>query len=230
MGRIDYDFGKLHVPYKTVILVGQRAKKMDDIVRVFLKEHQDGVVLHLGCGLDSRFWRVDNGKTRWYYLDLPPVIALRKKFYESHDRYTLIASSVTDLAWIEGIHAGSSSVLVVAEGLLMYLEEADVRALFLTLRRAFPGCRIVADAFSTLAAKSASRHTSLQETGASIYWGVDDPSELESWSEGIGLIEEWYFSQDPSVEKLSWGYRLGYKFAGLFKVANRAHRILYFQL
>ena len=65
MGRIDYDFGKLHVPYKTVILVGQRAKKMDDIVRVFLKEHQDGVVLHLGCGLDSRFWRVYNGKTRW---------------------------------------------------------------------------------------------------------------------------------------------------------------------
>jgi O-methyltransferase involved in polyketide biosynthesis len=230
MERIDYDFSKLRVPYKTVILVGQRAKKMDDTVRVFLREHTDGVVLHLGCGLDSRFWRVDNGKTRWYDLDLPPVIALRKKFYESHDRYTLIASSVTDLTWIKGIHAGGSSVLVVAEGLLMYLEEADVRALFLTLQRAFPGCRLVADAFSTLAAKSASRHASLRKTGASIYWGVDDPSELEGWSEGIGLIEEWYFSQDSSVEKLSWGYRLGYKFASLFKVANRAHRILYFQL
>ena len=228
--RIQYDFASLKVPYKTVILVGQRTKKMDDEAVEFLSMHPDGVVLHLGCGLDSRFWRVDNGRILWYDLDLPAVIELRKKFFEPHDRYAAIASSVTDLSWIDQVRAEGRAVLVIAEGLLMYLKEADVRALFLSLQSAFPGCRIIADAFSTLAAKSAARHASLKKTGAGIHWGIDDPAVIENWAPGIQLIEEWYFSQDPSIKNLGFGYRFAYQLAGLFQAANRAHRILYYQL
>lgn len=228
--RVDYDFSELKMPYKTVILVGQRARKMDETVQDFLLENPDGVVLHPGCGLDSRFWRVDNGKVRWYDLDLPDAAKLRKKFFEPTDRYTLIASSVTNHEWMETIDAKGKAVLVVAEGLLMYIPGEEVKRLFLALQKKFPGYRIIADAFSTLAAKSATRHTSLNKTGASLHWGVDDPKEVESWGKGIHLIEEWFFSKDPSVDQLSLGYRLGYRLAGLFEAANRAHRILYYQL
>jgi O-methyltransferase involved in polyketide biosynthesis len=230
LNQVDYDFTRLRVPYKTVVLVCQRAKKLDAATRAFLVEHPDGVVLHLGCGLDSRFWRVDNGQVEWYDLDMPPVIELRQKFFADHDRYHLIAASVTDLEWMKRVEAAGRPVFVVAEGLLMYLGEADVKRLVLRLRETFPGCRLIADVFSRLAARSATRHPSLKQTGASIGWGIDDPHEVANWAQGIRLLEEWYFTQDPDLDRLSLGYRLAYKMAGSFTMVRRAHRIVYYQL
>ncbi len=228
LGRVDYDFSKLRVPYKTVVLVCQRAKKLDAVARAFMAEHPNGVVVHLGCGLDSRFWRVDNGQVEWYDLDMPPVIDLRRKFYPDQDRYHLIASSVTDLDWVNAVTAKDQPVLIVAEGLLMYLSESDVKRLVLRLRGVFPGCRLIADVFSRMTARSATKHPSLQQTGANLGWGVDDPHEVENWAPGIHLLEEWYFTQDPDLNRLNLGYRLAYKLAGSFNMVRRAHRIVYY--
>ena len=208
----------------------QRAKKLDAAARAFLVEQPNGVVLHLGCGLDSRFWRVDNGQVEWYDLDMPPVIELRQRFYADNERYHLSASSVTDLEWVDRVAAAGRPVLAVAEGLLMYMGEADVRRLLLRLQEAFPGCRLIADVFSRLTARSATRHPSLKQTGASIGWGIDDPREVEGWAQGIHLLEEWYFTQDPDLDRLSLGYRLAYRLAGTFNMVRRAHRIVYYQL
>lgn len=228
--QVDYDFTQLHVPTKTVVLVCQRAKKIDAVAREFLAAHPDGVVLHLGCGLDSRFWRVDNDRVEWFDVDMPEVIALRQHFFEEGERYQMVASSVTDPAWLETVPADGRPVLVVAEGLLMYLGEAEVRALVRRLRERFPGCRLVADVFSRLTARSATRHPSLHSTGATLGWGTDDPHEVEEWAPGIRLLEEWAFSDDPDLAKLNLGYRLAYKLAGAFKTVRRAHRIVYYQL
>lgn len=230
LNQVDYDFTRLSVPYKTVVLVCQRAKKLDAVTRNFLSVHPGGLVLHLGCGLDGRFWRVDNGQVEWYDLDMPPVIELRQRFFPPSERYHLVASSVTDTDWIGDVEASGHPVLVVAEGLLMYLGEAEVRRLFLRLQETFQGCRLVADVFSRMAARSATRHPSLKHTGAVIGWGIDDPQEIEAWSQGIRLLEEWFFTQDPDLNHLSLGYRLAYKLAGVFKMARRAHRIVYYQL
>lgn len=230
LNQVGYDFTRLRVPYKTVVLVCQRAKKLDAATRAFLAEQPNGVVLHLGCGLDSRFWRVDNGHVEWYDLDMPPVIELRRRFYADHERYHLIAASVTNLEWVDSVAAAGRPVLVMAEGLLMYLGEADVRRLLLRLREAFPGCRLIADVFSRLTARSATRHPSLKQTGASIGWGIDDPRQVEGWAPGIHLLEEWYFTQDPDLDRLSLGYRLAYRLAGALSVVRRAHRIVYYRL
>jgi len=230
LGRIDYDFARLRVPYKTVILVCQRAKKMDAVARDFLAHHPHGLVLQLGCGLDGRFQRVDNGRVRWVDLDMPPVIDLRRRFFAECERYRMIGASATDAGWFDQIAGEETAVLVIAEGLLMYLDEPDVRALILRLCERFPGCRLIADVFSRLTARSATRHPSLQQTGAALGWGIDDPLELESWAPGIRLLEEWCFSDDPDLARLSRGYRVAYKLAGAFKIARRAHRIVQYQL
>jgi O-methyltransferase involved in polyketide biosynthesis len=230
LDQVDYDFARLHLPYKTVILVCQRAKKLDAATRNFMAEHPDGVVLQLGCGLDTRFLRVDDGRVNWYDLDMPPVIALRHRFFTESERYHMLASSVTDLAWVGTIASRGRPVLVVAEGLLMYLDEAAVRRLVLRLHETFPGCRMIADVFSRLTARSAAGHPSLKSTGASIGWGIDDPRELETWTPGIRLLEEWYFTDDPDLARLSLGYRLAYRLAGAFKMVRRAHRVVYYQL
>jgi O-methyltransferase involved in polyketide biosynthesis len=228
--RVDYDFKRLQVPNKTVILVCQRARKLDALALDFLIEHPQGVVLHLGCGLDNRFWRVDNGAVTWYDLDMAPVIDLRRQFYPSHERYHTIAAPVTELDWMAQVAPTSQPALVIAEGLLMYLDEAQVKALLRSLQEAFPGCRLAADVFSRLTARSASKHPSLHHTGASLGWGVDDPAEIETWAPGIHLLEEWYFSRDPELARLSFGYRLAYKLADAFEMVRRAHRIVYYQL
>jgi len=230
LNRVDYDFARLHVPYKTVVLVCQRAKKVDRITQDFMGEHPGGVVVQLGCGLDSRFLRVDDGRVHWCDLDMPPVVELRHQFFAEGERYHMIAASVTDLAWVDTVASDGRPVLVVAEGLLMYLDEDDVRRLVLRLHEAFPGCRLVADVFSRLTARSAANHPSLKSTGAKMGWGIDDPHALEAWAPGIRLLEEWYFTDDPDLVRLSVGYRVAYRLAGAFKMVQRAHRIVYYQL
>ncbi|MFN2195726.1 MAG: class I SAM-dependent methyltransferase [Anaerolineales bacterium] len=230
LNRVDYDFERLHVPYKTVILVCQRAKKIDQYTQDFLQEHPDGVVVQLGCGLDSRFLRVDNGEAAWYDLDMPPVIALRREFFTEKARYHMLASSAADLSWVDAVEAGGKPVLVLAEGLLMYLDEADVRQLVLRLHAAFPGGRLIADVFSRQTARSAANHPALKATGARLGWGIDDAREVESWAPGIRLIEEWYFTDDPDLAHLSLGYRAAYRLAGAFKMAKLAQRLVVYQL
>jgi len=228
LNRVDYDFTRLHVPFMTVFLVCQRAKKLDAITRDFLAEHSGGVVLQLGCGLDNRFWRVDNGIVNWYDLDMPPVVELRRQFFTESEHYHLIAASVTDRECLATVASGGQPVLVVAEGLLMYLGEAEVRRLVLQLHETFPGCRLIADVFSRLMARSATKHPSLRHTGATIGWGIDDAHELEAWATGLRLLEEWYFTDDPDLARLSLGYRMAYRLYGA--LLRRAHRIVYYQL
>jgi O-methyltransferase involved in polyketide biosynthesis len=116
LNRVDYDFARLRVPYKTVVLVCQRAKKLDIVTRDFLAEHPGCTVLQLGCGLDSRFLRVDDGRVNWYDLDMPPVVELRHRFFTESERCHMIAASVTDLEWVDTVPSEGGPVLVVAEG------------------------------------------------------------------------------------------------------------------
>jgi O-methyltransferase involved in polyketide biosynthesis len=230
LNRVDYDFARLRVPYMTIALICQRSNRLDGVTRDFLLEHPGGVVVQLGCGLDSRFWRVDDGRVEWYDLDMPPVMELREQFFTPGERYHTIAASVTGLEWVDKVAAGGRPVLVIAEGLLMYLDEADVRRLMLRLHETFPGCRLIADVFSRRMARSATSHPSLKQTGATLGWGIDDPSELEEWAPGLRLLEEWYFTDDPDRARLSLGYRVAYRLAGVFKMVRRVHRIVYYQL
>jgi len=228
--RVDYDFSALHVPMGTRLTVCLRAGKLDETARDFLARHPQGVVLHLGCGLDSRFERVDNGQVEWYDLDLPDVIELRRKFFTESERYHMIASSVTDLSWMQRVAAQGRPVQVIAEGLMMYLSEADVRALLLELHERYPGCELAFDAYSTQVVQRILAHPSIQKTGAVIQWGIDEPAELESWGDGIRFVEEWFFTQAGQIERLAFGYRLMFKISGLFRAARKAHRILYYAL
>jgi O-methyltransferase involved in polyketide biosynthesis len=223
---VEYDFSRLHIPHKTVVMMCLRARKLDDYLRAFLAEHPAGVVLHLGCGLDNRVGRVAHPQADWYDLDYPTVIDLRRKFYPESAQYHLLPSSVTELGWVEQVRADGRPVMVVAEGLLMYLTEGEVKSLLLKLQAAFPGCRFAADVFSALTARSAKGHPSLGKTGAVTPWGIDDAKTIETWSKGIRLVEEWYFNQSPDISRFGFGYRLAFGLAGLFPIALKAHRVI----
>jgi O-methyltransferase involved in polyketide biosynthesis len=146
--KIDFDFEKLKSPKGAEVSLPVRAKHFDQWTREFLAAHPASTVLNLGCGLDSRVFRIDPPPgVRWYDVDLPDVIDLRKQLYpECHD-CVLISSSVTDPGWLDGIPA-DRPVIVVAEGLLQYLSEHEVIALFSRITGKFPGGQIIFDAYS----------------------------------------------------------------------------------
>ncbi len=227
--RVDYDFARLKVAPGTRLTLFMRAKRLDDYIRQFLVRAPDGVVLHLGCGLDTRYSRVDNGRVRWYDLDLPDAIQLRRKFFSETAAYRMIASSVLDYSWMETVPRGAP-VFIAAEGLMMYLPEDKVKELILRLRETFPGSELAFDAFSTLTARNVKRAASLKQTGAVVHWGIDDPKTIEGWAPGIHLKEEWAFTQSEDIRKMSWGNRLMFRLAGLFPAAAKAHRLLYYTL
>ncbi len=113
LAGVDYDFDRLKTPEKTAVTLRIRAKQLDAYTRRFIQTHPDALILHLGCGLDSRCERLDRSGTQWFDLDLPDVITLRRKFYTETDTYHMIASSVTDLSWMDQVSSDRKAVFVV---------------------------------------------------------------------------------------------------------------------
>lgn len=228
--RIDYNFTELKVPLQTLNTVRMRANRMDSYAHSFLSEYPQATVIHLGCGLDSRHLRLNNALVNWYDLDMPDVIKLRKNFYTESDHYHMISTSVTSLTWLNAIPSDGQAVMVIAEGLLMYLAEADIKALIFKLGENFSGCHFVCDVFSQMTATRVRRHPSLKKTGAIVRWGIDNAKDLEGWRQGIRLKEEWFFTQSEDIHKLGLPLRMAFKFASRFSAARMAHRILYYTL
>src|SRR5690606_28119876 len=111
------------------------------------------------------------------------------------------------LSWMDQVPREGRPTFIVAEGLLMYLQEHQVKTLILELRERFLDSELVFDAFSKQTVDRIRAHPSLQKTGATIHWGIDDPHEIEHWADGIRLKEEWFFSQSPDLSRLNWFYR-----------------------
>jgi O-methyltransferase involved in polyketide biosynthesis len=186
--RIDYDFKRIHraaQPWGNQFLVALRAKKLDDWTTDFLRRHPDAVVLHLGCGLDTRAFRINPPMgVQWFDLDQPGVIELRRKLYDETDAYRMIGSSVTDPGWLDQIPTGRPTA-VVAEGLLMYLTKREVRELLARLTDRFGNGELLFDAL----APSGPRLSKLFTHGI-VKWGIRDTREIEHWGLGLRFIEQ----------------------------------------
>lgn len=227
---IDYPFENLHIPNKTNTMMCLRASLFDRFTRHFVAKAQlkgqTARVLHLGCGLDSRCLRAGSHPADWYDLDFPEVIEIRRHFFKESEHYHLIPSSVTDLQWLSQIPQGQAATLVVAEGLLMYLSEGDIQALFKAIGERVGGYTLIFDAFNAMTAKRAANHPSLRRTGAVIQWGVDKPESLEAWGIGLKFQEPFYLTDEAAIKRLGPVNQALYRFAGRFAQAREAHRLL----
>lgn len=123
----------------------KRVKKIDIIVNDFISNHPACNVINLGCGFDTRFWRIENKKCAYVELDLPEVIELKKEILEE-SHYELIGFSVLDTSWIDKVTSnGNSNFLIIAEGLFMYLPEQDLASLLRAIAQKFNHSEIVFD-------------------------------------------------------------------------------------
>src|SRR5882672_3078697 len=119
VARLDYDFDRLKVGAPMASLVAARASQLDTWTMDFLAQHPESNVLHLGCGLDSRVYRVDPpASTAWFDVDFQEVIELRQNFYPARAGYRVVPSPLIDLAWLAEVPKNRTT-LIVAEGVFM---------------------------------------------------------------------------------------------------------------
>ncbi len=161
-----------------------RTQVMDAETKRFLSEHPRAIVVNLGAGLDTRFFRLDDGAVRWYDLDLPEVIALRKRFLDENGRLRFLSSSVLDDAWTREItREASDAVLIIAEGLLMYFSESDVREILRLLTAAFQGAEMLLDVVHPYFVG--------KKISSDFLWGVAEPKEIEAFAPGARILRAW---------------------------------------
>lgn len=203
--HLDYDFSKYEKGWGSQLGCVIRARSIDRVVQNFLETHPSAVIVNLGAGLCTRFSRLDNGEVRWYEVDFPEVIALRRKFFSesvgaaspSEQRYHFIAKSILDFTWIDAIQREPNQpMLILYEGVSPYLSEAENKALLQQIDDRFAPVEVLFDVISRKRSQSTKQHDTVSKTNAEFKWGIDDSRELESWSPNIILKqEEFYLTQ-----------------------------------
>jgi O-methyltransferase involved in polyketide biosynthesis len=139
---IDYDFIRYNKAKWLQLDVAIRTEVLDEQVSKFIGQHPDAIVINLGAGLDARFERLDNNKLRWFDLDMPDSMALRRMFFKENARRRFIAKSMFDYSWIDDIDRyPNQPVLLIAEGLLHYFEKKQIQELFHQIATRLPGRR-----------------------------------------------------------------------------------------
>lgn len=210
VNRIAGDFSRLRMQRHDEIAVIMRMRKFDNHVYEFLRRNPDGVVVHIGCGLDTRFERVAerNGRIEWFDLDMPEVIELRRKLIDNASkRYHMLAASAFEDSWFQEISPYKPRpIMFVAEGVLPYFEEAQVKSLFLKLRDHFPGSELVCDAHTPFVIWADNMHLAFARVKARLHWKLKNPRDVEGWGEGIRLLDEWnyYEADEPALKAFRW--------------------------
>ncbi len=206
-----FDFERIkHAPHdeESQVAVILRSREFDRCVCEFCAHNLDPVVVYIGCGLDGRFERVDDGRVLWFDLDLPEVIALRRKYIGAEsERHQFLAYSVFDPTWLARMEPyRARPVLFLAEGVLMYFSGEQVQALVQMLREHFPGAELVCDAFSPFFVWANNRRVARTQFGARCNWAIKHGTDLESWGEGIRLLAEWFpfRSSEPRLKHIAW--------------------------
>lgn len=194
--RIDYDWKQTTITARRAPSVTTRTAHFDIWARQFLAVHPAAVVLHLGCGLDSRFFRLQPATgVDWYDIDYPDVIALRKQLLPTRDNNHLVAASVTDPGWLAAI-PDDRPVLTIGEGLTMYLTEQDGIALLRRVVERFRSGELQFDAFNGLGIKSQWLNTVVRRSGSRLQWGINGPDEILAAVPGLRLLawQRWFES------------------------------------
>ncbi|MCV6976563.1 class I SAM-dependent methyltransferase [Mycobacterium bourgelatii] len=188
VAKIDYDWRATTISPRRAPSVAIRTAHFDRWTRQFLAVHEESVVLHVGCGLDARVYRLDPGPgVRWYDIDYPEVIELRERVYPGRENYRVVAASVADPAWLREI-PGDRPALFLGEGLTMYLTERDGLALLRRVVDQFPSGELQFDAFNTFGIRTQLINSVVRRSGSKLHWGIDGPSDILDAVPGVRLL------------------------------------------
>jgi O-methyltransferase involved in polyketide biosynthesis len=230
--QVDYGFEALGVQDNIVCQTALRAKMLDERIRAFVTAHPDAVVVDLGAGVDSAFYRVDPpSSVDWYSVDLPGIIELRDQVLPSNTHSHSIPVSLTDTGWPDAIPAIRPTMLV-ADGLFAFLSEPQIAAIFRRITDHFASGELAFNDYGRMGWLSRVGMRVLpqkmyKDIGSQIgYPGFKDARYPQTWNSRMTLIEEASLVHAPEVDLFPGWIRTMTKLSKYSKAASRKARIL----
>ena len=187
--KIDYDFSAAGRDSTMSGGVIARTIVFDELVKDFIDKNPDCTVVNIACGLDTRFYRMDNGKITWYNLDLPETIAIRDAIYQESGRVSTVGISVLDESWAKEIKV-RGKMLFIIEGLSMYLTTEENATMLKIIRDNFDNAYVLMECLAKMWVKREHVEKSIQQTGAKFVFGADCFQDLGKVAEGFHKIKD----------------------------------------
>jgi len=235
MQHIDYDISKTYQGvgswsmWKEIgcTIIATRAATFDLLTNRFLADHPDAIVLQVGCGMDSRVFRVNPpASVQWFDVDYPDVIDLRRQLFPERDAYHLIGVPLDDLRWLNEVPRDRPGLLI-AEGVLHYLSETEVKALLNAVVAHFPSGQMIFDICNSMIVKRAG--SNVGGTGATYKWGLDDPQDIKQLEPKLDLIKEYRPSELVAFSRFPLWWRVLYRVQEVNPTLRRMERTLVYR-
>ena len=232
VGEIDYDFTGLGVQASVVCQTALRAKMLDERVGAFVGKHPDAVVVDLGAGLDSGFYRVDPPESvDWYSVDLPGIIGLRDRVLPANRHSHSVPVSLADEHWPDAI-PGDRPTMLIADGLFAFLSEAQIAGIFRRITDHFGSGELAFNDYgrigwlSQMAVRLAPQKMFSDVGSQWGYAGFKDAHHPQTWNPRMTLVEEASLTDQPAVDLFPPWIRVATKLMGRTKSGARKARIL----
>ena len=214
--RLDYDFSMADKDAAMHSGVIARTIVLDKLVKTYLAGHGGAVVVNIACGLDTRCYRMSD-YSHWYNLDLPETIAVREKLLPESRKISQITMSAMD-DWGGEIKGTSTDVLVIIEGLTMYLLESDVKRIFDVIAARFDRATVLVETMNPMVVKRF-KEKSIEASKAKFSWGVKNGAALAALLPDFRFVEE--HSLCEGMAEFVSIYKLLGKIPAVSNISNR---------
>ena len=206
--------------------MAMRAAVYDEWVEQEIKKNPDAVVLHIGCGMDSRYERITLKPVRWYDIDFSDVIAERCNYYKESEIYHMIAVDMRTDEWKNHVE-GNQDAIIILEGVSMYFKPEELIGSLSDLSKYFNSVKILMDCYTKRAAKVSKYKNPINDMGVTVVYGYDDPQELASKT---GLIFEREYDMTPQkcIDELQGMEKKIFRKLYTGKIANLLYRMYEF--
>lgn len=208
--------------------MAMRARVFDDWLNEMIsKSEPSAVILHIGCGMDSRIERVGAQGHQWYDGDFEDVIECRKKYYCETDCYHMITCDLRRKEWLRSIPENSNAIIVL-EGISMYLTPEEISQCLCAFSEHFASVNVLMDCYTEFAAKASKYKNPINDVGVTQTYGIDDPTALAEGTK-LRFKAEHNMTPDKLINELQGMEKSIFKkvFAGSF--AKKMYRIYEFE-
>lgn len=185
--QLDYDFSQADQDKTMRSGVIARTIVLDKMVDEYLDKHKNTIVINIACGLDTRCYRMKGKYIRWYNLDLPETMNIRKQFLPETGPIYQIAKSAMDESYRDDIQYHGENILVIIEGLTMYLSENDIKKMFSIID--FKNSTVMVEVMLPFVVKHI-KEKSIEGSHAKFTWGIKNGKELEKLTPSFSFLKE----------------------------------------
>lgn len=207
--------------------LAMRAAVFDCWLKEEMKKDENAVVLHVGCGMDSRIERVGTHGHLWYDIDFEDVILLRKKHFSENEHYKMLAGDAANPAWLNETPFGRNAIIVF-EGISMYLKLEELQAFMRSVGKHFQSVSMLMDCYTEKGASATKYKNPINDVGVTETYGIDNPKILEG-NTGFSFVREHDMTPTEMMNELHGMERFIFKrlFGG--KLSKNIYRMYEYQ-